>query len=95
MRVRYKAPCAIYASIKKSATHTAAQEDDAERAVRVGLEIVAAITVLKSSVPLQTRIGIATGLVVVGDLIGSGKRRNAELSARRQTSLRGCKGRRA
>ena len=50
-----------------------AHEDDAERAVRAGLEIVAAITALKSSVPLQTRIGIATGLVVVGDLIGSGE----------------------
>ena len=49
-----------------------AHEDDAERAVRAGLELVAAITALKSSVPLQTRIGIATGLVVVGDLIGSG-----------------------
>ena len=32
-----------------------------------------AIPALKSSVPLQTRIGIATGLVVVGDLIGSGE----------------------
>ena len=41
--------------------------------MRAGLEIVAAITALKSSVPLQTRIGIATGLVVVGDLIGSGE----------------------
>ena len=50
-----------------------AHEDDAERAVRAGMEIVAAITAMKSSVPLQTRIGIATGLVVVGDLIGSGE----------------------
>jgi class 3 adenylate cyclase/predicted ATPase len=50
-----------------------AHEHDAERAVRAGLEVVAAITALKSSVPLQTRIGIATGLVVVGDLIGSGE----------------------
>ena len=50
-----------------------AHEDDAERTVRAGLEIVGAITTLKSSVPLQTRIGIATGLVVVGDLIGSGE----------------------
>jgi hypothetical protein len=41
--------------------------------VRAGLEIVAAITALKSSVALQTRIGIATGLVVVGDLVGSGE----------------------
>jgi class 3 adenylate cyclase len=53
--------------------HPQAHEDDAERAVRAGLEIVAAITAMKSSVPLQTRIGIATGLVVVGDLIGSGE----------------------
>ena len=50
-----------------------AHEDDAERAVRAGLEIVAAVTALRSSVPVQTRIGIATGLVVVGDLIGSGE----------------------
>ena len=50
-----------------------AHEDDAERAVRAGLEVVAAVTALKSSVPLQTRVGIATGLVVVGDLIGSGE----------------------
>ena len=50
-----------------------AHEDDAERAVRAGLEATAAITALKSTVPLQTRIGIATGVVVVGDLIGSGE----------------------
>jgi class 3 adenylate cyclase/tetratricopeptide (TPR) repeat protein len=50
-----------------------AHEDDAERAVRAGLEVIAAIRKLKSTVPLQTRIGIATGLVVVGDLIGSGE----------------------
>jgi class 3 adenylate cyclase/predicted ATPase len=49
-----------------------AHEDDAERAVRAGLELIAAVTGLKTRAPLQTRIGIATGLVVVGDLIGSG-----------------------
>ena len=49
-----------------------AHEDDAERAVRAGLELVAAVSDLKSHAPLQTRVGIATGLVVVGDLIGSG-----------------------
>ena len=49
-----------------------AHEDDAERAVRVGLELIQAVGELKSSAPLQTRVGIATGLVVVGDLIGSG-----------------------
>jgi class 3 adenylate cyclase len=49
-----------------------AHEDDAERAVRAGLELVAAVSDLKSHTALQTRVGIATGLVVVGDLIGSG-----------------------
>ncbi len=49
-----------------------AHEDDAERAVRAGLELVGAVGALKTHVPLQTRVGIATGLVVVGDLIGSG-----------------------
>ena len=49
-----------------------AHEDDAERAVRAGLELVTAVSGLKTHAPLQTRVGIATGLVVVGDLIGSG-----------------------
>jgi class 3 adenylate cyclase len=49
-----------------------AHEDDAERAVRAGLELIKAMCGLKPSAPLQTRVGIATGLVVVGDLIGSG-----------------------
>src|SRR5438132_10386821 len=52
-----------------------AHEDDAERAVRAGLELVHAVTALKTcaDVGLQCRIGIATGVVVVGDLIGSGE----------------------
>jgi class 3 adenylate cyclase/predicted ATPase len=50
-----------------------AHEDDAERAVRAGLELVAAVAGLKTRTSLQTRVGIATGLVVVGDLIGSGE----------------------
>jgi class 3 adenylate cyclase/predicted ATPase len=49
-----------------------AHEDDAERAVRAGLGLVAAVGGLKTHAALQTRVGIATGLVVVGDLIGSG-----------------------
>src|SRR6516164_6458822 len=49
-----------------------AHEDDSERAVQAGLELITAVAALKSRVSLQTRIGIATGLVVVGDLIGSG-----------------------
>src|SRR5271155_2628330 len=49
-----------------------AHEDDAERAVRVGLELIAAVGGLRTQASLQTRVGIATGMVVVGDLIGSG-----------------------
>jgi hypothetical protein len=40
--------------------------------VRAGLELITAVGALKTHAPVQTRIGIATGLVVVGDLIGSG-----------------------
>ena len=50
-----------------------AHEDDAERAVRAGLELIAAVTGLNTRASLQTRVGIATGLVVVGDLIGAGE----------------------
>jgi class 3 adenylate cyclase len=50
-----------------------AHEDDAERAVRAGLELIGAVAALGSPASLQTRVGIATGLVVVGDLIGSGE----------------------
>jgi class 3 adenylate cyclase/tetratricopeptide (TPR) repeat protein len=51
-----------------------AHEDDAERAVRAGLAITAAVTELRApgEEPLSARVGIATGLVVVGDLIGAG-----------------------
>ena len=50
-----------------------AHEDDAERTVRAGLGVVDAVARLDvKSVKLQARVGIATGLVVVGDLIGEG-----------------------
>ncbi len=49
-----------------------AHEDDAERAVRAGLELIKAVTALKRHTTLQTRVGIATGLVVVGDLVDAG-----------------------
>jgi class 3 adenylate cyclase len=50
-----------------------AHEDDAERAIGAGLELISALAALKTRASLQTRVGIATGLVVVGDLIGSGE----------------------
>jgi class 3 adenylate cyclase/predicted ATPase len=50
-----------------------AHEDDAERTVRAGLELIAAVARLKTYTLLQTRVGIATGLVVVGDLEESGE----------------------
>ena len=49
-----------------------AHEDDPERAVRAGLELVAAVKGLQTPERLEARVGIATGLVVVGDVIGSG-----------------------
>ena len=53
-----------------------AHEDDAERAVRAGIDMIAAVGRLGTSAgTLEVRIGIATGLVVVGDLIGEGASR--------------------
>jgi class 3 adenylate cyclase/predicted ATPase len=49
-----------------------AHEDDAERAARAGLGVIDAVGRLATPEPLNVRIGIATGLVVVGDLIGAG-----------------------
>jgi class 3 adenylate cyclase len=49
-----------------------AHEDDAERAVRAGLAVIDAVGRLATQEPLNVRIGVATGLVVVGDLIGAG-----------------------
>lgn len=57
-----------------------AHEDDAERAVRAGLESIARVAALKSSFPLQSHVGIATGLVVVGDLIESGETREHRIA---------------
>jgi class 3 adenylate cyclase len=68
-----------------------AHEDEAERAVRAGLELVSAVSALNTRASLQTRVGIATGLVVVGDLVGTGEAQERgivgetpNLAARRQ-----------
>jgi class 3 adenylate cyclase len=52
----------------------AAHEDEPERAVRAGLAVANAVGAIAppKGRPLQTRVGIATGTVVVGDLIGQG-----------------------
>jgi class 3 adenylate cyclase/predicted ATPase len=53
--------------------YPAAHEDDAERSVRSGLALIDAVATLPAPEPLQVRIGVATGMVVVGDLVGSGE----------------------
>ena len=55
-----------------------AHEDDAERAIRAGLDLVDAIGRLSLAVPLAARVGISTGEVVAGDLVGE---RSAEQQA--------------
>ena len=51
-----------------------AHEDDAERAVRAGLALLEAVAASQSPLPTrpQIRVGIATGMVVIGELIGEG-----------------------
>src|SRR5262249_17391629 len=53
--------------------YPAAHEDDSERAVRSGLALIDAVATLPAPEPLQVRVGVATGMVVVGDLVGSGE----------------------
>jgi len=71
-----------------------AHEDDAERAARAGLGIVEAVRILgqERGIELQARAGIATGLVVVGEVMGEGEARERgvvgetpNLAARLQT----------
>jgi class 3 adenylate cyclase/DNA-binding transcriptional ArsR family regulator len=60
-----------------------AREDDAERAVRAGLEVVGAVRGLEppGDAPLAVRVGIATGPAVVGDVLSTGASARAELAA--------------
>jgi DNA-binding winged helix-turn-helix (wHTH) protein/predicted ATPase len=61
--------------------YPAAHEDDAEQAVRAGLELCAVVRTLRPSaaVPMRCRVGIATGMVIVGDLVATGERRDHEI----------------
>jgi DNA-binding winged helix-turn-helix (wHTH) protein/predicted ATPase len=58
-----------------------AHETDAEQAVRAGLDLCAAVRALRpdASVPMRCRVGIATGMVIVGDPVGVGELRNQEI----------------
>src|SRR3984957_2292184 len=62
-----------------------AHEDDADRAVRAGLELISAVGALKTRIPQQLRVGIATGVVVVGNLTPSIVGETPNLAARLQT----------
>jgi hypothetical protein len=61
--------------------YPAAHEHDAEQAVRAGLELCAPVRTLRPgiAVPMRCRVGIATGVVIVGDLVTAGERRDHEI----------------
>ena len=58
-----------------------AHEHDAEQAVRAGLELCAAVRALRpgADVPMQCRVGVATGMLIVGDPVGVGAARSQEI----------------
>ena len=53
--------------------YPAAHEDDPELAVRSGLALIDAVAKLAAPEPLQVRVGVATGIAVVGNIVGSGE----------------------
>jgi class 3 adenylate cyclase/predicted ATPase len=61
--------------------YPAAHEHDAEQAIRAGLELCAAVRTLRSGAgaPMRCRVGIATGMVIIGDLLAAGERRDHEI----------------
>jgi class 3 adenylate cyclase len=67
-----------------------AHEDDAERAVRAGLRVIEAIDRL-GPVKLEARIGLASGSVIVGDLIGKGSSQEQSIVGETPILQRGCK----
>jgi class 3 adenylate cyclase/predicted ATPase/ABC-type transport system involved in cytochrome c biogenesis ATPase subunit len=61
--------------------YPAAHEYDAERAVRAGLELCAAVRTLRpdADLPMRCRVGIATGMAIIGDLSGDGTLQDREV----------------
>jgi class 3 adenylate cyclase len=70
--------------------YPAADEDDTERAVRSGLALIDAVATLTAPEPLRVRIGAATGMVVVGDLVGSGEAQEHDIVGETQAGRRLC-----
>jgi len=68
-----------------------AHEDDAERAVRAGLAVIDAVGRLPAREDLRVRLGIATGLAVVGDLIGEGAAQERGVVGETPTSPPDCR----
>ena len=69
-----------------------ARETDAERAVRAGLAVAAAVSATPAGgEPLRVRIGIATGLVVIGEPIGSGDSRQQTAVGETPIWRHGCR----
>jgi class 3 adenylate cyclase len=61
--------------------HPVAREDAAEQAVRAAREMIEAVrTIVADGAPLEARAGIATGLAVVGDVLGAGASRQTAIS---------------
>jgi len=58
--------------------YPAAHEHDAEQTIRAGLELCGAVRTLRpdANAPMRCRVGIATGMVIVGDLVGVGEARD-------------------
>jgi hypothetical protein len=79
--------CISLDPLEKPAAWPQAHGDDAERAVKAGLEIVEAVNGVEAPSPLQVRVGIATGPVVVGET-GAGDM--ARLFARPCELMRPC-----
>jgi class 3 adenylate cyclase len=67
-----------------------AHEHDAEHAVQAGLALGGAEAHDRAGVPLQMRVGIATGLVLVGDLISAGVLHRSRRSSARRAYLAAC-----